>query len=898
MALTPAQQKVADARAKAQAYLQTDEAKKLAKQKNIVLPTIPTQPTQNKDMFWDVSGKSSVWQTNKWLKLSTGTVLKDKPKTIQDLGKYNVFWQSARDAETLSKWTLEQRNDIIASNLVAWWKTDVAWITEYLMKQQWFVDASDEDKQNTISAIQKRIGDFSTEDTTTTEDWTSTAPTPWYYIDADWNKVKILGYDDLDTETRWLIDQMTDSEKKLLDMKRWNDIQWKTEYLRQALREKEHLQKVRDYTIKINDLEWNVLEIQASQRLRDAWKNVDNLIQNYAYLWQMGAPWVSSQRLTAVKDAVAEAERKFAELKQIEQNVAQIRELGLEIDTEAFEKTMADIADDLNMKVWSQIQNALNDMTAADLAGQLDTIDWVTQFKRSLLERLDNSISWYTQWSLDQMRYVTEQYTKMADDAQTRITEWNKNANTVNTEMSTAKWYYVDWNGTPIYDKSGKTIAMPEKPPLDPIYDSKTGKLIQFTTDDSWKIVANVQQVTNEATFAQQTVNSYAQLVKSWKLDFKDVPEDIQNAVATAMSTVETGYQWPEYTPVDNNIQQSALQQVKSLWEWSIWWQCGAFVNDYLESMWLWRMFVDPIDKKKAIKNSDTPTVWSIAIMDSPTQPQYWHVWIVIAVNGDWTVTIKQSNNKWDEKIFNSKINKSKIYWYFDPTKWPDTSTAALSVEDANAYRKLLSTKVIAWASKLSDAERENMTASMEQAIEEWDMDYANEILRGVMLNDKRVWDSIYDNEQLKAWLWLVRNTLEEFSKTWNTWLLRSMAEKAANYLGTTTDEQLAKANNQLWVLVADYIRAISGTAASDREVQRLVNNLPNIKNIKSFNLTLLDNLDTIANTKMKTNIELFLWNYKSMASKLFPEVYKTNWDNGNYDDIVGWWTGANTSDR
>ena len=79
---------------------------------------------------------------------------------------------------------------------------------------------------------------------------------------------------------------------------------------------------------------------------------------------------------------IAEAEKKFAELKQIEANVAQIRQLGLKIDTAQYEKQMADIADDLNMKVGSQIQNALNDMTAADMAGQLDTIDGVTQFRR------------------------------------------------------------------------------------------------------------------------------------------------------------------------------------------------------------------------------------------------------------------------------------------------------------------------------------------------------------------------------------------------------------------------------------------------------------------------------------------------------------------------------------
>jgi hypothetical protein len=74
--------------------------------------------------------------------------------------------------------------------------------------------------------------------------------------------------------------------------------------------------------------------------------------------------------------------------------------------------------------------------------------------------------------------------------------------------------------------------------------------------------------------------------------------------------------------------------------------------------------------------------------------------------------------------------------------------------------------------------------------------------------------------------------------------------------------------------LVADYIRAISGTAASDREVARLINNLPKIKNIKSFNYTLLDSLNEEANRKMKTSIETSLGFKKDMAKKIFPEIY------------------------
>lgn len=83
---------------------------------------------------------------------------------------------------------------------------------------------------------------------------------------------------------------MSDEDKKMLDMTWGNDVNGKLEYLRQAKRNQEYLQGQRDKTIQINDLNGNVLEIQSSQRLKDAGRNLDNLIQNAGYLGSRGQP--------------------------------------------------------------------------------------------------------------------------------------------------------------------------------------------------------------------------------------------------------------------------------------------------------------------------------------------------------------------------------------------------------------------------------------------------------------------------------------------------------------------------------------------------------------------------------------------------------------------------------
>lgn len=74
--------------------------------------------------------------------------------------------------------------------------------------------------------------------------------------------------------------------------------------------------------------------------------------------------------------------------------------------------------------------------------------------------------------------------------------------------------------------------------------------------------------------------------------------------------------------------------------------------------------------------------------------------------------------------------------------------------------------------------------------------------------------------------------------------------------MGTTTDVQLAMANNQLGILLANYIRSISGTAASDTEVSRLIDKLPQIKNVDSLNTALITQIVDQARNNAKQRIE------------------------------------------
>ena len=128
-------------------------------------------------------------------------------------------------------------------------------------------------------------------------------------------------------------------------------------------------------------------------------------------------------------------------------------------------------------------------------------------------------------------------------------------------------------------------------------------------------------------------------------------------------------YGFTDYNPISTQEKESKLNNFMSQHPLNTtWWQCGSFVNDYLESLWYGRLYTDPIDKKKAVTNTDTASVWSVAVMDSKNYPQYWHTAIVTAVNWD-KVKLLESNWGDDKKVHERWVNKSDILWYFDPSK-------------------------------------------------------------------------------------------------------------------------------------------------------------------------------------------------------------------------------------
>jgi len=189
----------------------------------------------------------------------------------------------------------------------------------------------------------------------------------------------------------------------------------------------------------------------------------------------------------------------------------------------------------------------------------------------------------------------------------------------------------------------------------------------------------------------------------NWQIEFADK--------ATAEATAQATYTPPQYDAADTSDMQNWEVFLYNSKVWSDWGQCGSYVNDYLQSMGIDRLFVDPISAKMAVKNSDIAVIGSVAIIDRSNSPNatdeqktYWHVGIVQSINDDWTITIRDSNHsqkqedgtyKWDEKVHEWNIVESKVTGYFDPTKWSETVQAP--IEEAIAQQEYNMTDIFTY---------------------------------------------------------------------------------------------------------------------------------------------------------------------------------------------------------
>ena len=554
------------------------------------------------DVYWDVSwGNKGAWPMD-----FSNTSWKIDESTLR-------FWKNAHAEQAKNSSYLTNRNNDIAWYLYSQWMYDEdpnvlqGKVWEYLSKFQDFNDAEDWEQANTKRAIADRLRAKAEEEAANgdnmdwlnkvwSKEWQELAWKAWYYIDWNGNEVKIYWYDEMDEWTRNLLDRLDDSQKKYVSNLWAKGMQEDLKYYLDTMRSKEQAAARQWINQDLYDINRESSIIQAEQTLRNAEESYNNLKQNWQYLGNLGMPWTSATKIQAIWDAISEAKTQLGEVKRLTQLSLDAQAKQWEGQVLQYNQKIDNLMYDLKWKVWDEITGALSKYTIAELEGQLDTIDGITAFRKELLDDLDKNLSWLTSASLTQMQWINQQYQDIAD----KMYEYNQNANTVNTEMSAVKGFYVDWNGNPILNNMGQPIEIPPTAPMEPIFDKETGKLIQFALDENWRIYAEVQQLWNTNTESPQW--TIAQLLQNWYS-----VADIMAAVPWADADVVT-------------------KVAKAMWVQIEWWKVkwlgksdGSDERTPLGSDWKWnqvKLWEEAVDT--GIKNvywsnvKLAPTVWNM----------------------------------------------------------------------------------------------------------------------------------------------------------------------------------------------------------------------------------------------------------------------------------------------
>ena len=146
------------------------------------------------------------------------------------------------------------------------------------------------------------------------------------------------------------------------------------------------------------------------------------------------------------------------------------------------------------------------------------------------------------------------------------------------------------------------------------------------------------------------------------------------DARAFTADPISTGYEWKTL--------YDFLSDPKNQ-KWQTWWQCAAFVNRYLESIWVGKYYgTEDVKTRENRCNSDTPEVWTIALFDYnhyTDWKNYGHVAIVTKTYADWSFDVIDSNydtkNPWKITTRHIEAGSSSLKGFFDPSKSPAVST-------------------------------------------------------------------------------------------------------------------------------------------------------------------------------------------------------------------------------
>ena len=266
-----------------------------------------------------------------------------------------------------------------------------------------------------------------------------------------------------------------------------------------------------------------------------------------------------------------------------------------------------------------------------------------------------------------------------------------------------------------------------------------------WVIEDSFKVWDTEWYKYNGKRYNAEELNKILKWGQTWTAKAYDVVDE----------SVLMNQPWGFYTDASWNL----VKTWNNLWKFLLesknlngktGWQCGKFVNDYLQYIGMtWatnRYYDDNLSTKFNSVNSYDPKVWTVAVFDynhkSSDGINHGHVGIVTKVTDDG-IWVRDSNYSSDEKIKTRFIAKDSAEWndnlkgFFDPSKPPlgssttTTSTTTTLSDVDNAKKQNYLEEARRW--KLTATETKNI---WDLAAEQWwDEEWRDALNQGLKID-------------------------------------------------------------------------------------------------------------------------------------------------------------------
>lgn len=563
------------------------------------------------------------WENTKYKGENTkNTSVEYNPNaTIEWLNPDYAYWQKAQMINSWEAGYIQRRNDEIASALYNAGKTSIQDVADFLNKQTWFQNSTENERKNTIASVWKRLWEIQ---------WNNSSNGS-----QNGNKNNNNNWADNNSAVKNMEADLLKSNEWTIYWKNTADTNWEDSAIR-TLNDAYSVEQAvnRQRVNNLKSLQW--------LDSRDIATSIANWYTPY---WEQG-----------MRDLMQYDPAKYAEvqnaIKQInwQKNINSITKDG-SVDyssqtTAVSDSINSDITDfafsNANnpseaLSVISSSKDALSRNDVANSASeQMSTIEWNIARLQTRLKNLDREAK--SAFKSDVPQYIVNAYKankqlEIKDQLDTLTSQYNM----------AASRYQNEWNNI------------------------------------KWQAEYNLKQQQLDMQKQEMALNDYYK--KQWlALDWASLNMKYSNTTSTTVNWKEVQTSNVSREQIGVSVDELVQWCVDgTLWKA----QCAAWIQQYyLPSLWVNLWTLSKYSQKQWICNEKAweymPQKWDIVVMSSPTKPENWHMGIVTWIDeATWTITYLDWNwsiwedGKWTEtaQVRTTQINNSKIYWYYNPTK-------------------------------------------------------------------------------------------------------------------------------------------------------------------------------------------------------------------------------------